>query len=366
MTTPIAIAALVVKQTAAEILALGLEVAAAVGLPVTTWRTGDPTRTTFKYLARVLESLEDQNSSFISAGFLSSAAGDWLKVLAKDVYGVDAIEATYATPSVTLTNSGTRTYTLGVGDLVARASSTGKTYHSTQAGTWGPGTTLAVSFVADEAGSESSCGLNDVDELVTTFLGLAITGSTASIASDDQDDDSLKQTCEDTRGSLSVAGPADGYNAVVKNPALTGNSEITRAESFGDHDNFTVDVYVAGASGPVSSSALTAAQDAVEQWATPLCVSPAVQNATALPTDLVAAFSGARLPSSFASDAEAAWNTLVSTHRIGATLTLSTINQALRNAVPEADDLTITTPAANVVPAANEVITVSAVTITEF
>jgi hypothetical protein len=227
------------------------------------------------------------------------------------------------------------------------------------------GTTLSISFVADEAGSGSSCGENDVDELVTTFLGLGITGSTASIASDDQDDASLKQACEDTRGSLSVAGPADGYNDVVKNPELTGNSEITRAESFGDSDDFTVAIYVAGASGPVSGLALAAAQDAVEQWATPLCVRPSVQNATALPTALEATFSGARLPPNYVADATAAWGELVTAHRIGARLTLSTINQTLRNAVPEADDCTIILPAADVVPLANEVITVSSVVIAE-
>lgn len=365
MTTPIAVAALIVKQTAAEILATGLEVATAIGLPVTTWRTGDPTRSLYKYLARVLESLEDQNSSFINAGFLSSAAGEWLRVVAKDVYGVDAIEATYATPFVTLTNTGNKQYTLDAGDLVARASTTGKTYHSTQAGSWVAGTELTIAFVADEAGSGSSCGLNDVDELVTTFLGLTITGSTASIASDDQDDESLRQTCEDTRGTLGVAGPADGYNAVVKNPELTGNSEITRAETFADDDEFRVTVYVAGASGPVSPAALAAAQDAVEQWATPLCVRPTIANATALPTGLLADFSGPRLPPSFQSDAAAAWSELVTQHRIGQTLTRSTINQALRNAVPEATNLVIIAPPDDVEPLPNEVITLSFIEIRE-
>lgn len=365
MTTPVAIAALVAKQTAAEILAVGLEVATAIGLPVTTWRTGDPTRSLYKYLARVLESLEDQNASFIGSAFLSSAAGEWLKVVAKDTYGVDAIEATYATPTVTITNTGNRQYSLDPGDVVARASTTGKTYHSTEAGAWVNGTTLSIAFVADEAGSGSSCGLNDVNELVTTFLGLEITGSTPSIAADDQDDESLRQVCEDTRGALSAAGPADGYNAVVKDPERTGNNEITRAESFGDADDFTVDVFVAGASGPVSAAALNAAQDAVEQWATPLCVRPTVENATALPTALVATFSGARLPPNFRTDAETAWETLVTTHRIGARLTLSTINQSLRNAVPEADDLTLTFPAGDVVPLPNEVITVATVAISE-
>jgi hypothetical protein len=364
MTTPLSIAAMVVRQTAADILAIGLEVATAVGLPATTWRSGDPTRTTFKYLARVLASLEDQNGAFIESAFLRSASGDYLTIVAEDTYGVTPGEATYATPSVTITNTGTRRYALDPGDLVVRSSANGKTYHSVDAGTWNGGTTLAISFIADEAGSDSSCGVNEIDELVTTFLGLTITASTASTAADAQDEDSVKQACEDSRGALSPNGPADAYNYVVKNSELTGSVEITRAETF-DGGDLEVNVFVAGNAGIVSGVALAAAQDAVEQWATPIGFRPTVANATALPTALEAVFVGDNLPDDFASKAAEAWSTLVNTYRIGKRLTLSTINQTLRNAVPEANDLILTLPAADVAPASNEVITVSTVAIAE-
>lgn len=366
MTTPLSLASMLVVQTAAQILDLGLEVAESVGLPVTTWRVGDPTRSLYIYLARVLASLEEQNASYIASGFLRTAEGDFLKLHAEDTFGVTLDEATYATPTVTITNTGTRRYELDAGDIVARSSATGKTYHSTESGVWVGGTTLPIAFTADEAGSDSSVGVDEIDEFVTVFLGLEITGSTAAVGVDEQDDDSIKQDCEDSRGSLSPSGPADAYNWVVKNSELTGSTEITRAETFDDSDEFDVVVYVAGGAGPVSAEALELAQDAVESWATPLCATPTVTNATALPTVLTANFSGDDLPSDFATKAEEAWNTLVNTARIGKKLTLSTINKALRNAVPEADDLVIVFPTADVEPEQFEVITVSTVTIGEF
>ena len=43
----------------------------------------------------------------------------------------------------------------------------------------------------------------------------------------------------------------------------------------------TVTVYVDGASGAVSGAAVTACQDAVETWSTPLCITPTVESTSA-------------------------------------------------------------------------------------
>jgi hypothetical protein len=365
VTTALAFAAMIVKQTAAEILAIGLEVAVSVGLPVTSWRKGDPTRSQYKYLAVVLESLEEQNSEFIKAGFLSTAEGDWKKIVAEENFGVTPGEATYATPTVTLTNTGTRHYDLDAGDIVGRSSVTGKTYHSTEAGEWFGGDVVTLSFIADEAGSDSNVGVDEIDELVTTFLGLEITGSSAATANDAEDDDAIQSACEDSRGALSPDGPADVYRFVVKNSELTGSSEITRAESIDDSDEFEIAVYVAGGAGPVSSGAITAAQDAVEIHATPLCAKPTVINATPLAVPLNAEISG-DLADDWDSRATEAWSTLINTYRIGGkVLTRSTINKTLRNAVPESDNVTIIAPAVDVEPDVDEVMTVSSVNLTE-
>jgi hypothetical protein len=363
--TPLALAAMVVKQTAAQILAIGLEVAEAIGLEVTTWRAGDPTRSYYKYLAVVLESLEQQNVDAINAGFLRSAEDEWLEVYAEDMYGVTPIPAGYATPTVTLTNTGTRRYELDAGDIVARSSTTSKTYHSTDAGTWVGGTTLEIAFIADEAGADSSVGEDEVDELVTTYLGLEITGSTASTAADKQGDDSVRQQCEDSRGAVSPDGPADAYAYVVKNSELTGDTEITRAETDDDSGTLEVTVYVAGNSGTVSSTSIAAAQDAVETWATPLCVTPTVVNATPLTVPINATVSGENLPDDWETTVTEALTSLFADWRIGRRMSLSTINKTICNAVAEIDDVDFVAPTADIEPAISEVLVLGTITLTE-
>jgi hypothetical protein len=84
----IQVAALIAVQTAAQYLDAGLELAATYGLPVTTWRAGDPTRTLYKFLAESLAERDGVIAEFIKGGWLSLAEGDWLEVLADEVYGV--------------------------------------------------------------------------------------------------------------------------------------------------------------------------------------------------------------------------------------------------------------------------------------
>ena len=62
------LASLIVAETKAEIYARGLAMATALGLPVTSWAPGDPTRSLYFYLAETLE-------IFLQAGPTGTAAG---------------------------------------------------------------------------------------------------------------------------------------------------------------------------------------------------------------------------------------------------------------------------------------------------
>ncbi len=335
-------------QTVAVIFDRGISVARALGLPVTTWETGDPTRSLYMYLAEALNALEGSVAEYIKAGFLSSASGDWLKVLAWEVFGVEALEATYGTPTVTITNTKAGSYGIGPGDLTVSCSLTGKTYHSTSgpldpttmapiAGNITGGMTVVFELVADEPGSDSNASANQIDTFVTTFLGLQIVSSTASIGQDEQSEDSIKTQCASTLGALSPNGPADAYEYVCRNPDLTGTLEITRARSVDDSDTGDVTVFLASASGPVSSDGVTAAQNACEQWATPLCITPTAQSSSTLVVNVAAVMLG-DLPSNFAALATAAMQTLFPSLDIGDAdgylLDPTTITTAIRNAVP--------------------------------
>jgi hypothetical protein len=288
----IAIEALFVVQTAADILNVGLDLAKAVGLPVTSWRAGDPTRTAYRYLATVLATLEKGNSSYIKSGFLSTADDDdYLTLSASDVYGVDRVESTSSTPTVTVHNGGGGFYNPEAGDLTFKASSSGATFHCTSGGSLLPGESLTLDLVADVGGSDSTVAVDEVDTLVTTLLGVTVTSSTASVGLDRQDGDSLKQDCRDTRGALSSNGPPDAYEFVVRQSKLTGVSTITKSKSTHDSTTGHVTVYCGGPDGAVDSPSVAAAQTAIETWSTPLCMTPTAVSCTADATAISATIS---------------------------------------------------------------------------
>lgn len=183
---------------------------------------------------------------------------------------------------MTLSNAKGATYSRAIGEVIVKSSASGVTYRSTEALALasGPGTTATIALVADVAGSEGSVGVNDIDEIVTTMLGVTATASTAAVGIDEQSDASLADACLATLGSVSVNGPPDAYVAVCLDSTLTGTSSITRAATSTDDTGGAVDVWIARASGAVSSGVVALAQDAVETWATPAGFTPTVYSAT--------------------------------------------------------------------------------------
>jgi phage-related baseplate assembly protein len=280
----VSLASLIYEETKAEILARGLAIANSLGLTVTSWAAGDPTRALFHFVSEVLGIIETNVAGYVKSGFLDYAEGDWLTVHAEQVYGVTRTDGAYATSTVSLLNGGGGVYTFAAGDVTVRNSTTGKTYTNTSSGTLGPtGTStdeIDVDVTADEVGTDSSAGANDIDEMVTQFLGVTVTASTTATGTDEEDDTSLRSRCRAKLGALSATGPADAFSSVVRDPDLTGVTDITRARVVGDTGTGVVTIYVASASGAVAGASVTAAQDAVEEWATPVCATPTVTNAT--------------------------------------------------------------------------------------
>ncbi len=217
MTQP-SLESLLIQEDTATIYAGFLQLATTLGLPVTSWQAGDTTRSLGYLEATLLNTLENVVVGYIQAGFLDYAAqlaestGNpiWLNILAQQVYGVNVPTASYATTSLTLTNSGGGIYTVEPGDLTFSDSSTGATYHNTTGGTLTgtgtPGATLSVTVVADQAGSGSSAGATDIDTLVTSLLGVTCSNPAAAVGIDQQDPSVTVQQCRDKLGSLSPNG----------------------------------------------------------------------------------------------------------------------------------------------------------------
>lgn len=337
----LSVGALFSVATVESLFALGIEVAKALGLPTTSWRAGDPTRSLYKYLAEVLASLESVSAEFVKAGFLSSATGDWLKILASEVYGLDSddFEATYATPTVTVTNTGGGLYAVEVGDLTFKASTSDKTYHNTNALTLSAGGIEIFELVADEAGSDSSVAPNEVDEMVTQLLGVVVNSSTAAVATDSISEEEIRELCTLTLGALSPDGPGDAYEYVARSRELTGVTEVTRARAIGNPATGLVAVYVATSSGPATAPMVTAVQSAVDQWATPLCTTATVAPAVQLDTSFDIEIEGTDIPAGAATTITNAIVAYLATLPIGIEAQTTPFYKVIHDAVPEVDNI---------------------------
>lgn len=357
----ISIYTLINKMGADKFFDRGLQVAQAIGLAVSSWRTGDPTKSMFKYLAECLDTLEDSIIEYAKASNLSTAEeGDWLDLHAYDNFGVEIVEATYATPTITLRNPSTNgfVYPLEVGDLTVKSSTSGKTYHSTALGrdvdtdaetlVLAPGVTLVFDLVADEAGADSTVGDDELDELVTSLEGVEIVSSTAGVAADKPSAEEIKQLCRDSTGALSPNGPSDAYEYICRTSKFTGSTEITRASASSDDTRGRVTVYVAGSVGAVTGASVALAQTAVNKWVKPLCIRPTVVSATNYPIIVQAVVSGANIPTGYETLVAGVLQKHYASLRIGQDVARSKLIAKIHEAVPQIESVTLISPVADV------------------
>ncbi len=333
MTTPLSVLVLVVKQTADEILTSALEIAESVGLPVTTWRVGDPTRTQFRALARKLATADEVQTELAKAAFITGpegtrAEGDWLSLRSLDVYNVEREEATYATPTLELDNAGGGLYEIDTRGLVVLSSITGASYTNQAPLVINPATTgIPVLLIAEEAGSEGSIGVDEIDTIVSpTLTGVTIAGNTASTAADEQSDEGLIEQCVASLGALSPNGPVDAYEYVVRNAELTGVEGVTRALGSGDTADGTVTVYAAATTAALDGPTVALLQAAVDTWAQPLCTGATVVSGT--PSTIAVTLSG--VPAGMQSVSEAAIDALFAAIDFGSLVARDAITSAVR------------------------------------
>jgi hypothetical protein len=461
MTVTLTLAQLITSTTKEEFYARALSIATTLGLPVTSWAAGDPTRSDYHVLSEEMETKDTIIANYVRAGFLDLAkditdsAGvydsTWLKAKAYQDYGYEATEATFATATVQFSNTGGGVYEWDAGDVVVKNSTTGKTYHTSEGGTLvaGPvsctftdagdtvdatahglsngdtvifktivtttgivvdtvyyvvnknvndfqvaatqggaalplttngsgtyGSKLELDIVADEAGSDSSASVGEIDTMVTTFLEVTCSNTTAAVGLDEESAESIVEGCRDKLASLSPNGPADAYDYVAKNSTLTGTTGITRSRTDADSSTGEVVLYVAGPSGAVSAADLALVATAIALWATPLCITATATNTTNLAvaiTYTVWIYNSVGLTQAQVEEGiEAALDTMFATRPIGGDvvsgsgrLSHSLIEATIRGAYPDdIFDVQVTTPAGDTAISLWQVATKGAITVT--
>jgi uncharacterized phage protein gp47/JayE len=264
-----------------------ISVAARVGLKTENWAEGGYTRTLVALFAELYTTAGDVVRLIAASGFLDYAEGDWLTLLARNMFGVERIQATYAAAAggITLTNTGGGLYVFDPGDLVVAKTSPQATYRNTSGGTLSPGGgPLTLDLMAEEPGSNSNAGPNTIVELVTTALGVTVTNHVALAGLDEETDEALRDRCRDSLAALSVGGIKKAYEFFAKSALLPDGTPVgaTRVRVMPAAGDGTLTVYVAGPSGEMTGPLVAAVQMTFDTKVTPYGLDATAVSATNL------------------------------------------------------------------------------------
>lgn len=266
----------------------------ALGVKTSSWKPGAVARTIIAGVSIVLAAFSTLQALIAKNGFLELSEGDWLTVVARQVYGVEKNTGTFAAGELTLDNTGGGVHTPGIGDVIALNTTTGKTYRNTEAFSIGAFETgVLVDFEAIEIGSPSTSAPNEIDALETVLLGVTVDNVAALVGLDAEADEALKARARAKTGTLSPNGPSDAYrflalSAETDDGTLAG---VTRVTEVPDGEGNVI-VYVATASGPITGSIgdtttpLGAVDEAIQTQAVPLAVTATTTSAVANDIDV--------------------------------------------------------------------------------
>lgn len=246
-----------------------------IGVTTTKWKPGAVLRTMIAGTSVVLAGLSQLIALSAQSGFRQFARGAWLKFNAKYVYGVDALEASFATGPLMLTNTGSNVFNdVLPGDFVVRNPLTSKQYRNIV--TFSVGALQAdvpITIQAIEAGAASTAGANEIVELVTAFPGLVCTNPNAIVGSDDERDEDLGVRAGESLGAMSPNGPKDSYAFVARSARRPDGTAIgvNRVGHVTTGDG-TLQIILATPSGPPPPEDLAIINDLIRPQCEPLTI----------------------------------------------------------------------------------------------
>ncbi|AUX25162.1 uncharacterized protein SOCEGT47_057060 [Sorangium cellulosum] len=264
---------------------------AAMNLPVTAWQDGGVAKAIISVVAAIFAGFTEVIALAIRANFLDTAEGIWLTLLAYYVYGVQRIEATFASGEVQLVNAGGGIFEFEPGEFICKHAVSGQQYTNVAFFRLEAGQTLTVAIRALEAGSRSSATPGQINVLVTTMRGVTCSNPAPVVGRDGETDPELRERCRDSLGALSPNGPEAAYIYWAKSarradgqPVNVNRVWVSKASSVGH-----VTVYVASPSGAVpgtigdDSTDLGAVDKAIRSKVVPLGVTCTVASAVPRP-----------------------------------------------------------------------------------
>lgn len=251
---------LITPVTKDQALAWYIAELAALGFSSTSWQSGSVQRTIFEVISKKDAAYTETIATLAEAGFNETSSGGWLTLLSASHYQNERNAEKKTEGLCKLTASAVAgPYTISVGQLVAADTVNGYTYRNIVGGVLPMGGTLDLTFQAETGGAARDVAPNTITVLQTPLAGVTInnpipSGETTWITqngADVESDTALRERNRSKWATLSVARPALAYEYFARE----ANAAVTRAKA--DDQNprgpGTIDVYIAGASGELSS-----------------------------------------------------------------------------------------------------------------
>jgi len=311
---PVTVEQLVTPTTQAQAREQIIQELESLGIPATSWQAGSIPRTVVEVAAKLWSDFTGASDTITGtvaevakAGFNRTASGGWLDLLSSSHYDNTRNDGQRTRGACLLSDGASGPHTIAVGQLVAKDNANGFTYRNVTGGTLGAGGTLTLDFEAEEIGADRNVANGTIDALVTVLGDVTISnpaiaggawysGSTGVSGADDESDEQLQDRNEDKWATIS-ATPTEGAYSFW---AREASAAITRVQvdARNPRGPGTIDVYLAGANGPVTLADEILAYEHLEGYdgvgrrsitdnlgsypATPLLATQGVKSATAL------------------------------------------------------------------------------------
>jgi hypothetical protein len=248
----ISVQQLLVPVTATQARSNAVTALVAMGIRADLWRVGGSMSTMLTVITAAYANFTVLFAQAIASGFLTTASGGWLSLLAFYVYGVTRPVATFATGALTLTNTGGGVFNYPVGAATFLDSTSGQTYTNQSVIALGALSAQTINIQCTVSGSIGNAPPGEIDTLQTAMQNVTCGNAAAIAGSDALSDPGLVALCLAKLGALSVRGPRNAYafaitvalNAVTGAPVNINRQSISRSSHTG-----TVTIVVASPSG---------------------------------------------------------------------------------------------------------------------
>jgi uncharacterized phage protein gp47/JayE len=351
------LAELTQPDTSDDVLRFLLQMLTLRGFPATSWASGSVAPTILGAEADYFADLGQAIARIAKGGFIDDAEGAWLDLLCLSFYQEARVPAVFTQGTVVLTDTANQgPFTIAPGTVWVTEGTRTLRFVNLTGGVLPLGGALPLTFQAESPGAAFNLANDTITVLITTLPGVSISNVppigaltwVTQVGADAESDPAYRGRCKAKWGTLGSGSNAEAFVYNATTPSVTGTTEVTRVQIYGDPTTGAVTLFVAGALGPVSLDALTRV-DAVMEKKRPLTVPVLTLNATPSQTAIagVVYVDAQHDPTAALAAVRLALDALARSVRIAAKVYVSQLIATIKN-VPGVYNVTLSAPTADV------------------